>query len=248
LPDRHLLALGKQIKTTQNRFLVEGLLDPDRSHRILSFLKNIETLHGFLEHLFMRKPNTFQRAALAITAVFLLASCETVKKVTDIMDDPIVLACPDNRILAEAAYMVQYAEGGGRDLTDVDIEGEINDMRLICTTRIDEDTMTGTLEVEVAFNFIATRGPANTSRKAIYPYFISKTDLNKNVLEVKRHNIEVDFSQNRNKFSFRNLPAPSLTLDISPGRTGRDYLIYGGFSLTKEQLEANRLRRSQNRN
>lgn len=195
----------------------------------------------------MRNPKFFFRASLAFTALILLSSCETVSNVTDLLNDPIILACPDNRILADTAALVLYAEGGGRDLTDVDVEGEINDMRLSCLTKIDEDTMTGTMEIEVAFNFIASRGPANTTRTAVYPYFISVTDLDRNLLDVKKFNVEVDFTGNRNRFSFRNPPS-KVTLDIEPGKTGKQYIIFGGFTLTKEQVALNRLRRSQGRN
>lgn len=195
----------------------------------------------------MRNPKFFFRASLAFTALILLSSCETVSNVTDLLSDPIILACPENKVLADAAKLVLYAEGGGRDLTDVDAEGKIADMRLICTTKIDEDTMTGTMDIEVVFDFAVTRGPANKTRKAIFPYFVSINDSDENVLKHQRFIIEADFSGNRNRFSMRNQPTP-IPIDISPGRTGKQYVIYGGFSLTKEQLQLHRLRRSQGRN
>ncbi len=191
--------------------------------------------------------NRFRKLVLAIATLGVLGGCAATEKVTGLFSDPIILACPDYWVLAEAANLVRYVDGGGRDLTDVDVEGQIDNMSIGCLTKIDEKTMTGTMDVEVIFNFIASRGPANTSKKAIYPYFISLTDLDKNVLQRKKYEVAVDFSGNRTKFNFRN-QANVLTLDINPELTGKDYLIYGGFILTREQLQENRIRRKQRTN
>jgi len=154
------------------------------------------------------------------------------------------LACPENRILADAAEIIRYADGGGRDLTDVDTEGKILNMGLACLTRIDKKSLVGVMEVEVNFYFEGVRGPANRNQKAQYPYFISVTDLNKKVLYREQFNVAVDFSGNRSKLGFRSDPI-TLELPLRAELTGKNYLIYGGFVLTREQLEHNRLRRRQ---
>ncbi len=184
------------------------------------------------------------RTVSTVGALVLLSSCGATEKVTRLFEDPIVLACPDSRILADAAELISYAEGGGRDLTDVNVEGQIDNIALACLTKIDRDTRIGVMEVEVGLNFVATRGPANKTRQAIFPYFISVTDLEKNVLYREQFEVAVDFSGNRTKFGFRNTPI-TIELPLKPDVGGKSYLVYTGFVLTKEQLQANRIRRSQ---
>ena len=184
------------------------------------------------------------RFAFILAAIGLLGGCETVEKVKGVFADPIILPCPENKILADAAEVVRYIKGDGRDLTDVDNEGKIVNVGLACTTRIDKETRVGLMEVEVSFYFEATRGPANRNRKAQYPYFISVTDLNRKVLYREQFNIAVDFSNNRSKLNFRSDPI-TIELPLRPELTNKNYLVYGGYVLTREQLQHNRLRRRQ---
>ncbi|NQV99153.1 MAG: hypothetical protein HQ483_05620 [Rhodospirillales bacterium] len=184
--------------------------------------------------------------ALAVAAIFLLGGCGVTEKVTDVFNPPPIPPCPENRILAAASELTVYREGDGRDLTDVDFEGRIDNMGLACLTKVDKKTGIGKMQVEVVFNFVASRGPANTTRKARYPYFISITDLNKNILMHEKYDIEVAFQGNQSKFTFRNQPN-IIELDVSPDRAGKDYLIYGGFVLTREQLQLFQQRRKQTR-
>ena len=181
---------------------------------------------------------------MAFVAISLLGGCSAKEKVTELFADPIILPCPDNRILADAAEFIQYREGGGRDLTDVDFSGNIANMGLACLTRIDKKTKVGEMEVEVGFSFIATRGPANKTRKAQYPYFIVVTNIDKEIVYRERFDIGVDFIGNSSRFTFKNEPI-TIVLPLRPDVTDKNYLIYGGFELSREQLQLNRLRREQ---
>ncbi len=187
---------------------------------------------------------TLRLLVCAITAGGFLAGCGATDQVKELFADPIVFPCPDDRVLADAAELVRYAEGQGRDLTDVDSEAQIARMELACLTRIDKKTRVGEMEIEIAFNFIATRGPANRSRKATFPYFISVTDLDKKILYREEFEVGVDFSGNRTRLAFKNEPI-TITLPLRPELTSKNYLIYGGFLPNREQLEQNRQRRQQ---
>jgi hypothetical protein len=172
------------------------------------------------------------------------SGCETLDTVKDVFSDPIILACPDYRVLADASEIIHYLDGGGRDLTDVVFEGEIRDLRLECLTKIDKKTRVGIMEVEVSLIIDASRGPADRSRKAIYPYFIIITDLNKKIVYREELKIGISFSGNRSKLSFSSNPI-TLELPLRPKFTGDNYLIYSGFILTREQLKHHRLRHKQ---
>ena len=174
--------------------------------------------------------------------ISVLSGCETLDKVKNVLADPVILACPETRILADASKITHYAEGGGYDLTDVIFEGEIKEVALACITKIDKKTKIGVMEVEVSFNIMASRGPADRARKAIYPYFIIVTDLRKKIVYREEFNVGVNFSGNRSKLSFTSAPI-TIELPLRPNLIGKNYIVYAGFVLTHEQLNHNRLRR-----
>ncbi len=181
-------------------------------------------------------------SVILLVSVALVGGCETASKVTNIFSKSIILPCPDYRILAVAANYTAYKEGPGRDLTDVDFEGKYNNMRLGCLTKMDKETKIGTMEVDITLDFIAQRGPANKTRKATFPYFISVTDLNNKILYREEFKVSVSFAGNRTGLGFRNDPV-TLELDLKPGRTGENYIVFTGFIVTPEQLKNNRARR-----
>ena len=58
----------------------------------------------------------------ALMSVLLLAGCSATETVTGYFSKPVILSCPDYRILADAADYTTYRPGTGRDLIDVDGE------------------------------------------------------------------------------------------------------------------------------
>lgn len=167
------------------------------------------------------------RIAIIGAGIFGISGCETLDTVKNIFTEPVILACPNYQILADASEILRYVEGGGRDLTDVVSEGEIKDIRLECLTKIDKKTRVGVMEVEVRLIIAASRGPANRSQEAIYPYFISVTDLNKKIVYYEKFNVSIDFFGNRSKLSFASNPI-TIELPLRPELTGKKYLIYSG--------------------
>jgi len=186
----------------------------------------------------------FNPAVIGIAALLLLTGCEQASRVTDYFTKPVILACPDYRILADASTLVAYKPGPGRDLIDVDFEGAINNMRLGCETRRDKETKIGNMEVDIAMDFLAQRGPANKTKSAEFPYFISVTDLNQKVLYREEFKIAASFAGNRTGIGISS-DRIVLNLPLKPDVTGRSYIIYSGFILTREQLQQNRQRRKQ---
>jgi len=182
-------------------------------------------------------------AALTTAALLMVGGCETAKDTYDyvslLWEDPVVLPCPDYRILADAARVRQFKEGAGRDLVDIDAEGVIGDVRMGCITRIDKKTRKGFMEVEVAVAFAAKRGPANRSRRVELPYFISVTDNKRNVLYREEFKVRASFPGNQSQLQFLG-ETVKLELPLSSKITSRDYLVFAGFMLTRDQLQLNR--------
>lgn len=154
-------------------------------------------------------------------------------------DEPIVLKCPNYFILEEAATLTQFRDGPGRDLTDVLVRAQIGEMRLGCTSDIDNDTNSGKLIVEVSPVFAAEMGPANDTNTSTLPYFVVVTDPDKKILYREPLRIDISFEGNKTQV-LALAPPTSIDLPITPDIRSNYYRIYSGFELTKEQVEFNR--------
>lgn len=169
-----------------------------------------------------------------------LSACTTYQNFVDTFQDPIVLKCPKYLVLTDAANITKFKNGPGRDLIDVDFEGEIIGVQLGCQSDIDRDSKTGTLEVDVILRMVATRGPANRDRKARFDYFVRVLDIKGEILQGKDMTVTINFPGNKSRVPFRSQPLTLELLDISPNRTNRYYRIFTGFKTTREQLQFNR--------
>lgn len=184
-------------------------------------------------------------APIALSAA--LAGCETLGNtygtISTLWSEPNILPCPDYRILADASRVVQFS-GGGRDLVDVNIEGRLGDLAMECVTNLDEETQSGAMEVSVTVSFGAKRGPANVTKQAVLPYFISVTDTQRNVLYREEFSVAARFPGNQSAVRFLG-ETIKLELPLTDKVTSSSYVIYAGLRLTREQLRHNQ--RTKNR-
>ena len=171
-----------------------------------------------------------------------LSGCETVGKTYDtvsgLWDTPIILPCPNYRILSDASRIVSFRDGQGRDLIDINIDGRIGDLEMECATSINKKTNSGNMEVDLRVSFSAKKGPANTTNKAPLPYFVSIIDQEKNVLYREEFIITGKFIGNQSAANFFGKTI-KLELPLTPKISPRDYIIYIGFLLTRDQLKYN---------
>jgi len=187
-----------------------------------------------------------KRAVALVFVVVGLAACDTVSNVTDRFGQPpIIMPCPDYRILADAAKLVKF-QGSGRDLTDVEYEGRMENMSLTCVTHVDRDTRDGTVDVTIEVEFSAARGAANRDRRAVFPYIIAVADAKRQILYREKFDIAVTFEGNRNAFAFKSNPV-TLEFAVNPDRTTKDFFVIGAFEVSKEQLQFNHERRARSR-
>ncbi len=170
---------------------------------------------------------------------FGLGACSAYEFVSDKMSDPIILKCPNYWIVSEAASVVKFRDGLGRDLTDVNYEGEIVGVQLGCISYIDKKTRTGTMDVDVTVRFSAQRGPANRDRKAHFDYFIRILDPNRNILKGEDLSVVINFPGNKTRLQFRSPPL-TLELPITSKWPSSYYRIFAGLKLTREELGLNR--------
>lgn len=183
------------------------------------------------------------KTALVLTLVaWGLGACSAYEYVTDKISDPIVLSCPDYLVVADAANLIRFRDGPGRDLIDVDFETEIIRVQLACTSDIDRKTRVGNLDVDVTVTFSVQRGPANRSRKGRFDYFISVVGRDKKILYREAFAINVGFPGNKTRLLLRSEPV-TLEIPITPKRASRSYSVFAGLILSRDELEFNRQRR-----
>ncbi len=141
------------------------------------------------------------------------------------------LPCPEAVRIIDASRMVRF-EGAGRDLTDVRFEAELEGLRLSCG--YDDAVIEATLGVSIS----VVRGPADRARLARIRYFVAIANSDRNVLARETFALEVSFEGNRTRIMVTDEVTPRFPL--AAGKTGADYRIYVGFSLTPEELRRNR--------
>lgn len=176
-------------------------------------------------------------AAAALSAAFGLSACGTDS--LPFMSKEITLPCPDYFILEDAASLTRFQDGPGRDITDVLVRAQMGEIRLGCLSDIDGKTDTGKLVVDVSPIIAAEMGPANTTNSSTLPYFVVVTDPDKKILYREPLTLDVSFKGNKTQVILF-APPTSVELPITPEIRNNYYRIYGGFELTKEQVEYNR--------
>jgi hypothetical protein len=155
------------------------------------------------------------------------------------MSDPVVLSCPEYLVPADAASLVKFSDGPGRDLLDVSYEGQITGVQLGCLSNIDKQTGTGSMDVDVTLQFSAARGPANRDRRAQFDYFISVVDAKQEILYREAFPLDVTFPGNKTRVRFASKPV-TLEIPITKERSNRSYRIFTGLTLSRDELRYNR--------
>jgi len=151
--------------------------------------------------------------------------------------------CPHISAFPDAEMLTKFAIGTGRDLTDVDHEIKIVDIRYGCTYTEDENE-NPILAVAVAPVFAAERGPANSDRQARFTYYVAIAGPKRTILNKQTFDLQVNFPGNRSRVTV-SPDDPPVTIDIPPvaGRSGPQYHVFVGLQLTPDELEYNRRRR-----
>ncbi len=176
---------------------------------------------------------------IPVLLMFGLNVCGGYQYIADKLSAPIILKCPEYLVLADAATMTKFRDGPGRDLVDVNYEGEITGVQLGCLSNIDKTTKTGSMDVDVTLLFSANRGPANRNRRARFDYFISVVNPKREILDRKGYPLVVTFPGNKTRVNFASKPV-IMELPITSQWPRSYYRIFVGLKLTREELRYNR--------
>lgn len=172
-----------------------------------------------------RRP--LRSAALGVAAF--LAACSG--------DDVPPPPCPPVNAVTDAGRMVAF-RGEGRDLTDVRFEARIADLAMTCDYEPDDEE----IEAELRVVFAAERGPANTTQRARFRYFVAVATRDQQILAREEFDVTIPLEGNRTRAGVAEVLTPRIPL--TEGRTGADYVVFVGLALTRDQLEYNRRNRS----
>lgn len=161
----------------------------------------------------------------AAVAVGLLAACSGTKETR---------ACPKVEVIDDLSRLVQFADGPGRDLTDVAYVARIQDVKSAC-----EYDKSG-VHVDMTVSILGDRARAGTKlRGSDVSYFVAITDPSHAIIAKKIFTSRLDFSDDKpatiNDELDQYIPLPPLA-------AAADHSIIVGFQLTPEQIDLNHKR------
>ena len=143
-------------------------------------------------------------------------------------------ACPGLALLPDAADLVRY-DGRGRDPSDLVADARITAVPAKCGPGDP-----GTVRATVSVVMDVTRGPASTDRRLALPYFVAVM-LGDRVLDKQEYTLGIEFPPNIDRAQPTGQEV-ELVMPVTKERSAAAYRILVGFSLSPEDLEANRQR------
>lgn len=173
--------------------------------------------------------------ALAFALVAALGGCDSINP----LSKPIVQPCPEYAILEDAATLTKFRDGPGRDLTDISYRAEMKTIKMECVSRIDTDTKEGSMDITVAPVIGAELGAAYTGGDTVVPMFVVVLSPDKKILFRSEVKMSISFEGNKNRL-VATAPQTTIELPIRTDINSRYYRVYGGFALTRDEVEYNR--------
>jgi len=171
----------------------------------------------------------FALLAATLGAATLLSSCGAFER-------NVPPVCPEVVILSDASRITKFRDGPGRDLTDVEVEAEINGYRGECK-RVEKG-----VEVTLAIAMNAKRGPGDADGAADLAYFVAIPDYFPSPQAKSVFTTRLQFPANVG--TMRHVDGEVVMMIPQPeGKAATPKEVYLGFQLDEEQLRFNRDKR-----
>ena len=168
------------------------------------------------------------RAGFVGAVVLALAGCGTFG------DTSKEVACPVSGVLDKAGSLTRFADGAGRDLTDVLLQVSVTNIGTKCML----NEKSGVLSMDMRIDFRVERGPASQLAADRFTYFIAVADPAGNVTARQTFDKPVQFTGNLSAVDTND--EITTTIPIDRGQRIEDYRVYVALQLTQAELEYNR--------
>jgi len=168
------------------------------------------------------------------TALLGLAACQSGSGIGDAFDTrQNAGTCPPAGAIYQSSRIVEF-NGNGEQFPNVEYTGEIVDVRLYCRYAGNDP-----VRAEVEIDFALGKGPAGTSNRKDYGYWVAVTRRSGKVLNKEYFTVRADFSDGDVTGETELLQRIIIPRnDESVSAANFEVLI--GFDLTEDQLAYNR--------
>lgn len=143
--------------------------------------------------------------------------------------------CPLMGVLYDSSRVVDFAQPANERFANIEYTGEMQGVRGLCRY-VDADPITMSMEINMSFG----RGPAATSDRQTYRYWVAVTRRGRAPIEKQYFDVDVRFPRGQAVVDhverIERIVIPRANQDIS----GENFEILVGFELTPEQLAFNR--------
>lgn len=168
------------------------------------------------------------------SALLALSACQSGSNIGDAFDTrQNVGSCPPAGAIYNASRIVVF-DGDTQRFPNVEYTGEIADVRLYCRY-----TGTDPVRAEIEIDFAFGKGPAATSNRRDYGYWIAVTRRSGKVLEKEYFTVNADFSDGpviAESELIQSIIIPRADESVSAA----NFEILIGFDLTEDQLTYNK--------
>jgi hypothetical protein len=150
-------------------------------------------------------------------------------------DRPNVGPCPLMGVLYDNARVVDFAAPDQERYANIEFTGEMQGVRGLCRY-VDADPITMSVDIDMAFG----RGPAATSDRQTYRYWVAVTRRGVAPIEKAYFDVDVRFPRDEVVVTHRETIERIVIPRATPDLSGENFEILIGFELTPEQLQFNR--------
>jgi len=177
---------------------------------------------------------------IAVAGVMLIAACSgaSIPGLPGASSAGPLPQCPNVTLLDDTDELTQFLPGQGRDLTDIMIEGQVEDFVGECEVDVQRDG-TSLVEMEMQIQFRLTRGPALRTGVGEFAYFVAIVDTNDRIMTKEIFSVAAGFDGDN---AVTATDQAYQRMELPPGTSADDFIIIVGFQLTDEQLRYNRQR------
>jgi hypothetical protein len=178
------------------------------------------------------RPGRVGLPVLLLLGGIVLAACSSIPLTGKA---PPEVVCPEILIVPDAGSLILFVPGGGSDLTDALLLGQVRNFSGNCITQERKNR----LVLDMTARFVLEKGPAEGGGPLAFTYFVAIVRNDGTLLKKAVFETDVEFGEASLLTVVEEMEQIIPLADLS---TAGQLSILIGFQLTPEQLQYNRLR------